>query len=41
MDFQTYILINLLFLVIPETAMGRSVNAQGNSDSDYVKSVYE
>lgn len=30
-----------LYLIISETAMGRSINAQENSDSDYVKAVYE
>lgn len=24
-----------------ETAMGQDINAQGNSDSEYVKAVYE
>lgn len=27
--------------IVCETAMGQNINAQGDSDSDYVKAVYE
>lgn len=29
------------FFSFAETAMGQNINAQGDSDSDYVKAVYE
>lgn len=32
---------NETFNFSPETAMGQDIKAQENSDSDYVKAVYE
>lgn len=33
--------LSLVSCPFAETAMGQNINAQGDSDSDYVKAVYE
>lgn len=36
-----YFNTKILIFIFIETAMGKSVNAQEDSDSEYVKAVYE
>lgn len=39
--FEKIFLMKIFYYFLSETAMGQDINAQGNSDSDYVKAVYE
>lgn len=40
-DGKCYVLKYVLFKCLLETAMGRSIDAQNNGDSEYVKAVYK
>lgn len=41
-SFNIFPFVTLCTLdIVCETAMGQNINAQGDSESDYVKSVYE